>query len=180
LEGEVQARAGEPGPSFGTIIKRDLKRYYDLLNQCRQRLRFSLPEAEAIVLALGPDVKTPSQYIWAEVERQYLENSDDPDHHAYYYLPDDLDAAVLVEKLRKLGPVEAHALRDAAEIYWATQRQSSLDPFEIINTWLLTDLHLTSPEALKNATERRAKEKGVIRDPAANLRRGRQPEAEEA
>jgi hypothetical protein len=173
LEGDVLARAGDTGASIATIIKRDLNRYYQLLVECRRRLWFSLPEAEAIVLALGPEVKTPSQYIWAEIERQYLENADDPEFPTYYYLPDDLDAAALVERLRKLGPAEAHAVRDAAETYWANQGEGPVDPSDI-DTQRLVDLHLTRPDSVKRDTERRAREKAsgqvIARDPAANLR----------
>jgi len=65
LEGDVLVRAGDTDASLATIIKRDLGRYYELLAECSRRLWFTLPEAEAIVLALGPEVKTPPQYIWA-------------------------------------------------------------------------------------------------------------------
>jgi hypothetical protein len=181
LEGEILARSGDTGASFATIIKRDLNRYYELLVECRRRLWFSLPEAEAIVLALGPEVKTPSQYIWAEVERQYLENDDEPDFPTYYWLPNDLDAAVLVEKLRKLGPAEAHAVRDAAEIYWANQGGVFSDT---VDAERLVDLHLTRRDSVERETARRAQEQAsghvIARDPTAYLTRGRRREAEDA
>src|SRR4051812_24728501 len=84
LEPHVAARLGDAAPS--AIVKRDLGRYYALLSDGLRRVHFTLPEAEAVVLALNGFDHASIRYLWAEVERQYLANEDDPDRPPYYQL----------------------------------------------------------------------------------------------
>jgi len=168
LEPHVAARLGSAAP--GAIVKRDLGRYYALLNDGLRRVRFSLPEAEAVVLALNGFDHASIRYLWAEVERQYLANDDDPERPPYYQLPDDLDAAALVDKLRGLTLQQTVAVLDAVERYWANWPE---DEFPDAETERLIEAGLVWKPIAENDEKRRKGDKGkvIARDPAARLRR---------
>lgn len=106
------------------IAKRDLQRYYELLDECLARLDLNeqeaglLTEAAAGVRDLGEPARSQvHRYLWAEVsdairERDLAERWGVGDPQS------------LVDRLRELGPAEQRALVDALERVW------SADPAE--------------------------------------------------
>jgi hypothetical protein len=175
LEPNVAPRMG--AQAVGAIIKRDLGRYYALLADGLQRTHFTLPEAEALVIALHRFDPASVKYLWAEVERQYLVNDEDPDHPRFE-LPEDLDAAALVDKLRGLSSRQAFAVLDAVERYWANFPDHQYPEAE---TDRLIEVGLVAKWRAKQDEQRRKSEKGkvIVRDPAARLRRKRTDEEPE-
>lgn len=101
------------------IAKRDLQRYYELLDECLARLDLSEPEAGLLTEAavgvreLGEPARSQvHRYLWAEVsdavrERGLAERWGVQDPQA------------LVERIRGLGPAEQRALVDALERVWS-------------------------------------------------------------
>jgi hypothetical protein len=172
LEPQVAARVGATGA--GAIIKRDLGRYYALLTDGLQQTHFTLPEAEALVFALMEFEATSIRYLWAEVERQYLAKHDELDRDpSYGLLPDDLDAAALVDKLRRLSLAQSLAVLDAVERYWMTEGAEENWPW--IDIPRLVRVGLLRQGQAEQGEERRRAERGhlIVRDPARNLRRNR-------
>jgi hypothetical protein len=171
LEPEIASRIGGRAPS--AIMKRDLGRYYAMLTESRRQLYFALPEAEALVFALRGFDAAAIRYLWAEVERQYLANDENPDHPPYYLLPDDLDAALLVDGLRRLTLSQSFALLDAIERYWSVE--GTQEDWANVDIERLVSVGLLQPHQAKEGEQRRKAEKGktTARDPAARLRRQR-------
>jgi hypothetical protein len=106
------------------IAKRDLQRYYELLDECLARLDLSeqeagmLTEAAAGVRELGEPARSQMhRYLWAEVSDAIRERD-----LAQRWGVEDPQA--LVDRLRELGPAEQRALVDALERVW------SADPAE--------------------------------------------------
>ena len=106
------------------IAKRDLQRYYELLDECLVKLDLSeqeagmLTEAAAGVRELGEPARSKMhRYLWAEVSDAIRESD-----LAQRWGVEDPQA--LVDRLRELGPAEQRALVDALERVW------SADPAE--------------------------------------------------
>lgn len=106
------------------IAKRDLQRYYELLDECLAKLDLSeqearmLTEAAAGVRELGEPARSQMhRYLWAEVSDAIRESD-----LAQRWGVEDPQA--LVDRLRELGPAEQRALVDALERVW------SADPAE--------------------------------------------------
>jgi hypothetical protein len=106
------------------IAKRDLQRYYELLDECLAKLVLSeqeagmLTEAAAGVRELGEPARSQMhRYLWAEVSDAIRERD-----LAQRWGVEDPQA--LVDRLRELGPAEQRALVDALERVW------SADPAE--------------------------------------------------
>ena len=109
------------------IAKRDLQRYYELLDECVARLDLSeqeagmLTEAAAGVRELGEPARSQvHRYLWAEVsdairERDLAERWNVKDPQA------------LVERIRELGPAEQRALVDALERVWSADPAEDVD-----------------------------------------------------
>jgi hypothetical protein len=174
LEPFVTTRMGDTAAAGG-IVKRDLGRYYALLADGLRQTYLTLPEAEAVVIALQRFDAASIRYLWAEIERQYLANDEDPDRQPYD-LPEDLDAAVLVDKLRDLSLHQAVAVLDAVERYWANYPD---DEYPNADTERLIEAGLVSKHVAEHHEQRRKAEKGkmIVRDPVARLRR-KHPEPE--
>ena len=113
LEGDVDSRvtesAGRP-----SVIARDLERYYALLDRSLPRLA----ENEAMLVCdvingrlYGTPGFSPSVWLVAEIEDAFKLNNLDKKW--------DVDADEFRAKLERLSPVEALALIDAAERFWA-------------------------------------------------------------
>lgn len=170
LEPHVTARMGDG--AAGAIVKRDLGRYYALLHDALRRIHFSLAEAEAVVFALNGFDAASIRYLWAEVERCYLENDDQPETPPYWMLPNDLDAAALVEKLRELSLTEAIAVLDAVQRYWTNYPDAGIMDDELDTNGLI-EVGLVFKARAENDQKKRKAEQGkmIVRDPAARLRR---------
>lgn len=106
------------------IAKRDLQRYYELLDECVAGLGLSeqeaglLTEAAAGVRELGEPARSRMhRYLWAEVSDAIRER----DLAGRWGVG---DPQGLVERIRELGAAEQRALVDALERVW------SADPAE--------------------------------------------------
>ena len=174
LESHVAPRMG--GHAASATVKRDLGRYYALLGDGLRQIHLTLPEAEAVVFALQGFDAASIRYLWAEVERQYLANDDEPDHPPFYSLPDDLDAADLVEKLRQLTLNQSLALLDAVERYWSVD--GAAEDWMNVDVERLIEVGLVFKGRADNDDKKRKAERGkmIVRDPAARLRRKRADE----
>lgn len=101
------------------IAKRDLQRYYGLMDETLARLDLSeaqaglLTEAAAGVRELGEPARSQvHRYLWAEV-------SDAIREHGLAERWGVQDPQTLVEHIRELEPVEQRALVDALERVWS-------------------------------------------------------------
>jgi hypothetical protein len=173
LESEVEARRAE-GVAPGAIVKRDLSRYYKLVNLARQHVlwSFKLSQAEALVIAIGPNFDDgAANYIWAEVERRYRYQADAPETGKLAaLLPDDFDIGPFIDRLRKLGPFEAMVLLDAIERYWvlhvrqvgdSSQFKAGIDGKLLVEAGLLSEPQLII-DFLKREEEGKATSSGKL------------------
>jgi hypothetical protein len=114
LEGQLQARDHES--SLGLTAKRDLERYYTLLEDELATVDLTPPEARMLCEALKGDTIGGSRYrtlLWASVmEVTYL-----PIFGSHSRVKKQHQDQ-LAEKLRKLRPGQAMALIDAVERFW--------------------------------------------------------------
>lgn len=103
------------GPrSAGSIIKRDLDRYYECVHLTLERLTFSRAEAEVLVAALQtpPKEARSGRVLAAELAdwATWHIKSNDPRRDAF---------ASLLGKIEAIGPVESCAVLDGVEVFWA-------------------------------------------------------------
>ncbi|MDQ7789587.1 MAG: hypothetical protein RDU41_05975 [Clostridia bacterium] len=117
---EVEAR----GESRNQIINRDLDRLYALYKRALREVDLNTKEAMLIVDSLNGTVFTDplsATLLWANIEDSI--RLDDLDAKW------DVDGAALATKLRGLTSIQAMAVVDAAERFWA-------DPEKDIEPWV--------------------------------------------
>ena len=112
---EVQARTGE-GHSKSETIRRDLRRYYELMRAELKTIELTRNEAMAVMDACNglwlEDLPNLSySLIWAEVEDAIRLDGLDKKW--------EIDGPALVEKLRSLTRTQTAALADAITRFWA-------------------------------------------------------------
>jgi len=110
IEPRLTERAGQLSPSL--VAKRDLQRYYQILNDSMPRLTEGA--AAAICDALNGAMLTPAtyRYLWAEVDDWPAEELG---------TKWGIDGPALVTQLRALSPCASMALCDAVERFWAAR-----------------------------------------------------------
>lgn len=108
----LMERVGERGNRSGTIA-RDLGRLYDLYRQALREVPLTTAEACLICDVMNGTMPEPysTACLWAEVEDGIRLNKMDEKWG--------VDGPALVERLRALTPLQALALIDAAERFWA-------------------------------------------------------------
>jgi hypothetical protein len=113
------------------VVRRDLERYYELLQ--RSLPTFSMSEARLICNALNGNIIRPESVhlIWAEVSDTLEEGIIDEDG---------VDGPALVKRLRALTPFECMAVADAVERVWnsPTYQVEDLEG-RVRQTGLITD-----------------------------------------
>mgnify|MGYP005836664335 CR=1 FL=1 len=107
---EIEARAGRL--SIGLTARRDLERYYALLDAELARLELSEAEAGLVMDALNGTLFEPHGLgqLWAEVAVAI--------HYGDLGTKHGVDTAALIDKLRSLTPGQAAAMVDAAARFW--------------------------------------------------------------
>jgi hypothetical protein len=111
LAEQLAARA-DRAVSLGLVAKRDLARYYALLERELTRIRLSEPEASLIVDAYNGTFWEPhtAPLLWADIDDAIRYDGLDQKWG--------VDGADLFARLRALAPFALLALVDAAERYW--------------------------------------------------------------
>jgi hypothetical protein len=109
LETELEAR----GDNRNHIIHRDLERLYTLYRLALREVKLTLPEAWFIVDMLNGTIMDANTagLLWASAEDACSMDGLDKKWK--------IDGKVFVEKLKALSHVQALALVDAAERFWA-------------------------------------------------------------
>jgi hypothetical protein len=108
--------------SISEVAKRDLERYYALLEAELSRLKFT--EAEASLLCdacngLWVDSPRSVPLLWAEVQ--------DACDLSHLHLKWEVDPVALVAKLRAASPSQVWALIDAIEQFWKLTNLSTAE-----------------------------------------------------
>lgn len=120
LSWPISVRVSGPRSAAG-IIKRDLNRYYECVGLALERLAFSRAEAELLVDALQspPKQARSGRVLAAELEdwATWRVCSEDPRRESF---------VALLAKIEAIGPVEACAVLDGVEVFWA-QRHALYD-----------------------------------------------------
>lgn len=118
---ELTARAGQDAgrTEYSHIASRDLERYYEALRTALCDIPLTGGEAQAICDALHGTLMAPStvSVMWAEI--------DDALRHNRLAAKWQVDGPALIGKLRQLSYVQALAVVDAAERYWAISGEGS-------------------------------------------------------
>lgn len=121
----LAARGADIAGNRSNVVNRDLGRLYSLYDRALKEVPIGEREAALITDALNGvqlDIIT-APHLWAHV----LENmkADKLDNKW------SVDGPGLLAKLQKLSPLQALAVADAAEQYWARDRSNS-DTMEVI------------------------------------------------
>jgi hypothetical protein len=130
LEAVVAERAA--GAALGSIVRRDLARYYRLVGDYNVSV-LNVDEADVVAHALREFDKAAYEYVWAAVD-DFLESRDtvmkdlraQPIHHRFRRADRDVLGAVLRGRCKDRG--WSIALLDAVERYWSRLRAINLDP----------------------------------------------------
>lgn len=115
----IRARK-QPHEADGEAARRDLRRYYAVIDAELQRLRLTAEEAALICDALNgytslaEDPSVALRAWWINVEDHISLNN----AHKKWGVP---DPAVLVAKLRHLSPGASAAVLDAVERWWSRE-----------------------------------------------------------
>jgi hypothetical protein len=141
LEGHLGFRQRE-GESLGIVAKREIERYYDLIDAGLRDLHrlFSLKELKLILFACKTvtwsEVSRNGRYLQFEV-RDAIEHEDAANHYK-------IDGDELLEKLRTMGPHQVAALVDFIEMFWLRPPT----PFSgLVTHEFLADLGMTASDA---------------------------------
>ncbi len=114
LQQQLAARTDQEaeGQSAALVARRDLERYYAVLQDSLRRLDLTAGEACLIVDALNGTLMDAVSYrlLWAEVS--------DAQRRQNLAEKWGVDGSQLVERLRALSPGELMAIIDAAERFW--------------------------------------------------------------
>ena len=121
--GPLRSRLLGRGEKPSAIAKRDLQRYYELLEECLAQLDLSEPEAGLLTEAAAgvqrleePARSQVHRYLWAEVSDGIREGN-----LAGRWGVEDPQA--LVDRIRELAPAEQRALVDALERVWSDRER---------------------------------------------------------
>jgi hypothetical protein len=141
LEGIISDRQ-RPGESLGIVAKREIERYYDLLDAGTDDLDrvFSLKELKLILFACKEvtwsGVAKNARYLQFEV-RDAIEHEDAANHYK-------IDGQELLRKLAALAPHQVAALTDVIEMFWLNPPK----PFAIlVNHEFLKGLRIVASDA---------------------------------
>jgi len=123
LEPDVLRRRPD-GRALGSVVRRDLHRYYRVLRDSLRHVKLTPEEAHCVVMALrGHDLDAMSyRFLWAEVEQRVRENRK-------AFVPEACDTDLLLEGLRRLSAGALMAILDAVDQYWdRVAERSSAEP----------------------------------------------------
>jgi hypothetical protein len=141
LEGRIASRQGKD-ESLGIVAKREIDRYYDLLDTGTDDLErvFSLKEVKLILFACKDvtwsSVAKNARYLQFEV-RDAIEHDDAANHYG-------IDGQELLNKLAALAPHQVAALTDAIEMFWLNPPK----PFAtLVNHEFLKGLRIVTMDA---------------------------------
>lgn len=111
IQEEINKRIGAEGRSY--VIERDLDRLYTLYKRAVKEVPLSLDEARLIVDCCNGTIydARSAPMLWASVEDSCTLDGLDEKWS--------VDGPALVEKLKALTPIQALAIVDAAELFWA-------------------------------------------------------------
>jgi hypothetical protein len=126
LEAEVEVRAA--GAPLGSIVRRDLARYYRLLKD--YDIRFGVDEADAIVHALRGFNEGAYQYIWAAVD-ELLSGRDavmEELHVRNRFWRVNREDLIVMLRLHMGDQGRRMAIVDAVERYWHILKAAGVDP----------------------------------------------------
>ena len=141
LEGFLSFRQKE-GESLGIVAKREIERYYDLLDAGTGDLDrvFSLKELKLILFACKDvtwsGVAKNARYLQFEV-RDAIEHKDAAKHHG-------IDGQELLKKLAALAPHQVAALTDVIEMFWL---KPPTPVASLVDYKFLKDLNIVASDA---------------------------------
>ena len=131
LEPAVEERAA--GAALGSIVRRDLARYYRLIGDYHIQLALGVDAADVVVHALRGFDEAAYQYIWAAVD-DFLASRDHvlehlkglPLHHRFRRV----NREILTQMLRRDSSDYGQnmAMLDAVERYWSRLGAINLEP----------------------------------------------------
>jgi hypothetical protein len=129
----VEERAA--GAALGSIVRRDLARYYRLLGNYRIHVGVGVDDADVMVHALRDFDEAAYQYVWAAVD-DFLASRDHvmehmegvPVHNRFWRVKRELLTVLLRQSSRDNG--QNMAMLDAVERYWSRLRSINLEPFK--------------------------------------------------
>lgn len=128
-DSELRTTLLQRGENVSTVGLRDLKRYYALLNHDLLELTLTPSEANLICAALKnyqfENDPEQARIIWKHVDKEIKQ-----DHLDQVW---SINGENLIRKLQRLTNLEAVALVDAVERYWARQQSN---PDESLQTRL--------------------------------------------
>jgi hypothetical protein len=123
------------GETTGPVARRDLARYYDLLEEYLERLALSEPEARLLCDAAddlldrldhtGSGTLPAHRWLWAEVSDAIRDRGLDEQYGI-------ADPQALVDRVRALEPAEGRALLDALERYRHARGRGDGDTRELL------------------------------------------------
>jgi hypothetical protein len=166
--GALSAALAERGSSAGAVAKRDLERYYRLIQQCLAEVNFSFAEALTVAEALktipldwraieyiGPIVNKTIQYERGTYIKA-LVNLLSPDYWESYPDVDEsqlLDIDFLNQKILNLDVSQSFAVYDAVERYAELEKPENLiSPVELDGEMLQADGEDESGEGIRICT----------------------------
>jgi len=133
--GELLPLLAARGETAGPVARRDLTRYYELLEEYLERLELSESEAQLLCDAAddlldrldqtGSGALPAHRWLWAEVADAIRDRRLDDK-----YGVDDPEA--LVDRVRALEPAEGRALLDALERYRHARGRGESDARELL------------------------------------------------
>lgn len=140
LEQSVRRRRLDGG-ALGSILRRDLERYYRLLDDSLRCVKLSPTEAHCVVMALRYHDLGPTSYrfLWAEVEQRIRDNRRS-------FVPEGCETDLLLGGLKELPHGSLMAVLDAVDQYWArVSERSTCEPTvsKNLDVSLLYDVGLT-------------------------------------
>lgn len=121
LRAELDTELQKRGDNRTQIITRDLDRLYTSYRRALKEVRLSLAEASLIVDALNGVMMDANSAVllWAEIADAVQLDGLDKKWT--------VDGTALVDKLRGLSNIQALAIIDAAERFWARHEQWDLE-----------------------------------------------------
>lgn len=119
------AQLRERGDEVSATLRRDLDRYYYLLERARRGIRLSPEETAVIVDALNGSVHgREAQYALASIEDSIRLDGSDKHHGA--------DGPTLMAKLREMTDAEIFAIVDRVERFWQASGDGERHDFAAI------------------------------------------------
>jgi hypothetical protein len=116
---EQRVTAGLTG---SLVARRDLGRYYALLDAALGTVHLSTAEAALVCDAVGSAAADQYAFVWAAVADGIRARGLEAKWS--------VDGAALIDRLRALSPGQALALADAVERFWVVSRQDGAESLE--------------------------------------------------